>query len=250
MARARAVAALVATTALARDVAAASPVQEVQWIKAAGLLGLQGPRSEGGGDADWATVLDVVSEFAKVDGSIANILGWHYDYFWLFRSFGTQTQRERWEAEVTRERQLIAGIANFRDKPVCAVDEGETLLLNGGKQFNTGLPVSDRIFIGTELEGTDSVFFVYVDSHSPAIRYGNDRDTLGQRSTASGSASVIDLRIPWGQALGFEGKQFVPQPAKLTPGLTSQTLMPTFYVSLGRGALDRAIEYVKSHGRS
>jgi alkylation response protein AidB-like acyl-CoA dehydrogenase len=250
VARAREVAALVATTALVRDVAAAQPVQEVQWIKAAGLLGLQGPRSEGGGDADWATVLDVVAEFAKVDGSIANILGWHYAYFWLFRSFGTPAQRERWEAEVTRERQLISGIANFRDKPIGAVDEGDTLLLNGGKQFNTGLPVSDRVFIGTALNGTDNVFFLYVDSHDPAIRYGNDWDTLGQRSTASGSASVVNLRVPWDRALGFEGKQFVPQPANLTPGLTSQTLMPTFYVSLARGALDRAIEYVKSQGRS
>jgi alkylation response protein AidB-like acyl-CoA dehydrogenase len=76
--RAREAAALIATTALERDVAAAQPVAEVQWLKDAGLFGLQGPKDRGGGDADWATVLDVVAEFAKVDGSIANILGWHY----------------------------------------------------------------------------------------------------------------------------------------------------------------------------
>jgi alkylation response protein AidB-like acyl-CoA dehydrogenase len=248
--RAREAAALVATTALERDVAAAQPHTEIGWIKAAGLIGLQGPKGSGGGDTDWATVLDVVAEFAKVDGSIANILGWHYAYFWLFRSFGTPQQRSAWESEVTSQRLLISGIANFRDKPINAVDEGDTLLLNGSKQFNTGLPVSDRIFIGTALEGTQDVFFVYTHSQVPEIIYGEDWDTLGQRSTASGSAKVAALRVPWSSAIGFEGKSFVPQPANITPGLTSQTLMPTFYVNLARGALDRAIAYIREHGRS
>lgn len=248
--RAREAAALVAATALERDVAAAQPRAEIGWIKAAGLIGLQGPKDNGGGDADWATVLDVVAEFAKVDGSIANILGWHYAYFWLFRSFGTDEQRAQWEAEATANRYLISGIANFRDKPIAAVDDGQTLLLNGGKQFNTGLPVSDRVFIGTAIEGTEDVFFVYTDSQVPEISYGEDWDTLGQRSTASGSAKVAGLRVPWSEVLGFRDKQFIPRPANITPGLTSQTLMPTFYVNLARGALDRAVSYIKQHGRS
>ncbi|NMO91507.1 acyl-CoA dehydrogenase family protein [Actinomycetospora sp. TBRC 11914] len=248
--RAREVAALVSATAFERDLAGADPHTEIGWIKDAGLLGLQGPVAHGGGDADWATVLDVVAEFAKVDGSIAQILGWHYAYTWLFRSFGTPEQRERWEAEVTRERLLVEGIANFRDRPIGARDEGEEIVLNGGKQFNTGLPVADRVFIGAALEGTDDVFFVYTAAHQPGITYGEDWDTLGQRSTGSGSATVTDLRVPWTDALGFADKAFVPQPANSTPGLTSQTLMPVFYVSLARGALDRAAEYVRTRTRS
>ncbi len=250
MERARQAAGLVAATAFERDTTAAAPFAEVQWIKDAGLVGLQGPKASGGGDADWATVLDVVAEFAKVDGSIANVLGWHYAYFWLFRSFGTPEQRAKWEAEVTADRQLISGIANFRDRPISAVDEGTTLLLNGSKQFNTGLPVSDRVFIGSALEGTEDVFFVYAHSRVPEIIYGEDWDTLGQRSTASGSARVSGLRASWGDALGFADKTFIPQPANITPGLTSQTLMPTFYVSLARGALDKAVDYIKNHGRA
>lgn len=138
----------------------------------------------------------------------------------------------------------------LRDPPISAVDEGTTLLLNGSKQFNTGLPVSDRVFIGTALEGTEDVFFVYADSRVPEVIYGEDWDTLGQRSTASGSAKVSGLRARWDHALGFADKTFIPQPANITPGLTSQTLMPTFYVSLARGALDKAVDYIKNHGRA
>jgi alkylation response protein AidB-like acyl-CoA dehydrogenase len=56
--------------------------------------------------------------------------------------------------------------------------------------------------------------------------------------------------VSWDEALGFSGKTFIPQPANITPGLTSQTLMPTFYVSLARGALDKAVDYIKNHGRA
>ncbi|MCX5043501.1 acyl-CoA dehydrogenase family protein [Aldersonia sp. NBC_00410] len=250
VARAAEVAAIVATTSLQRDRAAADPVAEIDVIKKAGLLGLQGPIEYGGGSADWATVLDVVAEFAKVEGSLANILGWHYAYFWLFRSFGTPEQQLRWEREVTEGRLLLAGIANFRDDPIGAVDEGDRLVLNGGKQFNTGLPVSDRIVIGVALAGTTDVFFVLADTKQPGIIYGNDWDTLGQRSTGSGSARVEAVTVPWSEAIGFADKQFQPRGANLTPGLTSQTLMPTFYVSLARGALDRAVQYVRTSSRS
>ncbi|GAC66641.1 acyl-CoA dehydrogenase family protein [Gordonia soli] len=247
--RAAEAAALVGTTSLARDTEAANPVQEVEWIRRAGLIGLQGPVEHGGGNADWATVLDVVAEFAKVEGSIANILGWHYAYFWLFRSFGTPEQRERWEREVTVNRQLLAGIANFRDDAIAATDEGDHLILHGGKQFNTGLPVSDRVVIGVAIDGGD-VFFVLADTQQSGIIYGDDWDTLGQRSTGSGSARIEGVEVAWTEAIGFADKQFQPQNANLTPGLTSQTLMPTFYVSLARGALDRAVEYVTENSRS
>lgn len=93
--RAAEAAAIVGTTSLDRDREAADPVAEIEVIKKAGLLGLQGPVASGGGNADWATVLEVAAEFAKVEGSLANILGWHYAYFWLFRSFGTPEQQDR-----------------------------------------------------------------------------------------------------------------------------------------------------------
>ena len=113
-------------------------------------------------------MLGPVAEFAKVDGSIANILGWHYAYFWLFRSFGTPEQRAAWQAEVTASRQLISGIANFRDRPIGAVDEGTTLLLNGSKQFNTGLPVADRVFTGSALRAPRSTWCRGKGSRTPS----------------------------------------------------------------------------------
>jgi alkylation response protein AidB-like acyl-CoA dehydrogenase len=250
VARAAEVAALFATTAVERDTLGVGPrPNEIAWLKDSGLVQLQGPRGAGGGAADWGTVLAVVREFAKVEGSIANILAWHYADYWVIQSFTTPEQQVQWEAEATRAAAFFAPVANFHDKPVTALDAGENLVLNGTKIFNTGAPVADLIIVGAALEGDPNIFFLLVDARLPGISYGDDWDTFGQRSTASGSVTFTDVVVPWTQAIGFAAKRFVPRVANHTPGLTSQTLMPTMYTGLARGALDQAVAYIRNHSR-
>jgi alkylation response protein AidB-like acyl-CoA dehydrogenase len=248
--RAAEVAALFAPTAIERDSLGVAPrPTEMAWLKDSGLVQLQGPREAGGGAADWGTVLAVVREFAKVEGSIANILAWHYANYWVIQSFPTAAQQVRWEAEITRAAAFLAPVANFHDSPVAARDAGENLVLNGTKIFNTGAPVADLINVGVALEGDPNVFFLLVDARLPGITYGDDWDTFGQRGTASGSVTFTDVVVPWTQAIGFAFKSFVPRGANHTPGLTAQTLMPTIYTGLARGALDQAVAYIRGHSR-
>lgn len=249
-ARAAEVAALLRTTALERDRAAVPPRPvELGWLRDSGLTRLQGPVEAGGGDGDWATVLAVVRELAKVDGSIANIVAWHYANYWVLQSYATADQLAVWEPEITRGGQLLAPVANFHDTPVTAVDAGDHFVLNGTKVFNTGAPVADLLNVGVAAPGSDSVFFLLVDSDTPGISFGDDWDTLGQRGTGSGSVTFSDVSVPWDRAIGFADRQFVPRRANHTPGLTAQTLMPTLYTGLARGALDRAVDYIRTQAR-
>jgi alkylation response protein AidB-like acyl-CoA dehydrogenase len=256
--RAREVAELVRETAVDRDRDAAAPVLEVQLLKDARLLGIMGPAEHGGGDADWDTTLAVVHQIAQVEGSLTNILGWHYAYFWLFRALGTHEQRQRWEAEVTSKQLLLSGIVNLRDAPLKAVDEGSDIVFNGFKSFNTGVPVCDLVFLCGIVEGSEGFgafegsndFFAIAERRQPGIVLNDDWDTVGQRSTASGTVGVKDVRVPWRDAIGFVGKKFQRRPANLSPGLTSQLLMATFYVGLARGALDQAVAYTRDKSRA
>jgi alkylation response protein AidB-like acyl-CoA dehydrogenase len=250
VARAAEVAALFATTSIERDQLGVGPrPNEIAWLKDSGLVQLQGPREAGGGAADWGTVLAVVYEFAKVEGSIANILAWHYADYWVIQAFPTAEQQLLWETEITRAAKFLAPVANFHDTPVSARDTGENLVLNGKKIFNTGAPVADLIVVGVALEGTSDIFFVLVDARLPGITYGEDWDTFGQRGTASGSVTFTDVVVPWTRAIGFADKKFVPRGANHTPGLTAHTLMPAIYTGLARGALNQAVEYIRSNSR-
>jgi alkylation response protein AidB-like acyl-CoA dehydrogenase len=250
--RAREVAALFEQTAVERDHNARPPsVREIQWLKDAKLLGIAGPVEYGGGDVDWLTVLAVIAEFAKVEGSIANIIGWHYEYFQLFRLYGTPEQQRYWERVATADQLLIGGITNIRDAPILVTRiSADELAHNGSKTFNTGLPGSDLvIFTSAFSESPDDLFFTVAETNQPGIVANDDWDTLGQRSTGSGSAFVSDVRTGWNNLLGFQNGQFVARPGNFVPGLF-QTVIVTFYISLARGALTKAVEYTKTKSRA
>ena len=226
--RARDVAALFEQTAVERDHSARPPSRrEIQWLKDSKLLGIAGPSKYGGGDVDWLTVLEIIAEFAKVEGSIANILGWHYEYFQLFRLFGTSDQQQYWERVVTSHQLLIGGITNIRDAPIIVSRvNAEELVHNGSKTFNTGLPGSDLvIFTSAFAESPEDLFFTIAETNQPGIVANDDGDTLGQRSTGSGSAIVSDVRTGWDNLLGFENGQFVPRPGNFVPGLFQSHLL-------------------------
>src|SRR5689334_19455019 len=82
IARAAEVAAVLATDAAARDRAGTTPYAEVQLLKDSGLVSLLGPVEHGGAGQDWTTAYRVVREVAKADGSIGQLLGYHYLWNW------------------------------------------------------------------------------------------------------------------------------------------------------------------------
>ena len=76
--RAREVAAALAVDAAERDRANAEPSAEVKLLKSAGLPALLIPENLGGAGQTWRTALAVVRVIAAADGSIAQLIGYHY----------------------------------------------------------------------------------------------------------------------------------------------------------------------------
>ena len=91
VATARAVAAALAEDAVARDRANRPPFDEAHRLREAGLLTLLIPAELGGGGADWRTAYAVIREIAAGDGSIGQLIGYHYLLSWNVRFFGDST---------------------------------------------------------------------------------------------------------------------------------------------------------------
>ncbi|MCZ4149174.1 acyl-CoA dehydrogenase, partial [Escherichia coli] len=72
------VAGTLAQDALERDRKNQQPFAEVQLLREAGLLNLLVPAEFGGAGAHWETAFDVVRILAAADGSIAQLLAYHY----------------------------------------------------------------------------------------------------------------------------------------------------------------------------
>jgi alkylation response protein AidB-like acyl-CoA dehydrogenase len=248
--RARAVAALLAADAAERDRAGATPYTEVQLLKDSGLVTLLGPTEHGGAGQEWPTAYRVVREIAAADGSIGQLLGYHYLWFWAARLVGTSAQIEHVEAQATANRWFFGGAVNPRDADVVIRDEGDHLVYTGRKSFSTGSKVSDVTILEGILEGTDTHVFAIVPSDSPGLTFHDDWDNIGQRLTESGSVSIDGVRVDWASAAGFVNKVFQPRVYNTLNVPTIQLVFVSFYLGIARGALETAAEYTKTRTRA
>ncbi|WP_430479900.1 acyl-CoA dehydrogenase family protein [Streptomyces sp. P11-1] len=248
--RAAEVAAILATDAAARDKAGVTPYTEVQLLKDSGLVTLLGPAEHGGGGQDWTTAYRVIREVAKADGSIGQLLGYHYLWNWAARLVGTREQWEHVEAEAVRHTWFFGGAVNPRDSDVVVTEDGDDLVFTGAKTFSTGSRVSDVTVLEGVLEGTDRHIFAIVPSDSPGLTFHDDWDNIGQRLTESGGVTLDGVRTPWASAAGYVDKEFRPRVYNTLNVPTIQLVFISFYLGIAAGALETAATYTRTRTRS
>ncbi|MGW9460743.1 acyl-CoA dehydrogenase family protein [Streptomyces sp. R527F] len=248
--RAAEAAAILATDAAARDKAGATPYTEIQLLKDSGLVTLLGPAEHGGGGQDWTTAYRVIREVAKADGSIGQLLGYHYLWNWAARLVGTREQWEHVEAEAVRHTWFFGGAVNPRDSDVVVTEDGDDLVFTGAKTFSTGSKVSDVTVLEGVLEGTDQHIFAIVPSDSPGLVFHDDWNNIGQRLTESGGVTIDGVRTPWASAAGYVDKEFRPRVYNTLNVPTIQLVFISFYLGIAAGALETAATYTRTKARS
>jgi alkylation response protein AidB-like acyl-CoA dehydrogenase len=248
--RAAEVAAVLATDAAARDKAGATPHAEIRLLKDSGLVTLLGPVEHGGAGQDWTTAYRVVREVAKADGSIGQLLGYHYLWNWAARLVATREQWEFVEAEAARDQWFFGGAVNPRDNDVTVTEDGDELVFTGRKTFSTGSRVSDVTVLEGVLEGTDKHVFAIVPSDSEGLTFHDDWDNIGQRLTESGGVTLDGVRTPWASAAGYVDKEFQPRVYNTLNVPTIQLVFVSFYLGIAAGALETAATYTRTKSRS
>ena len=251
--RAAEVAAILAADAVERDRAQAVPQAEIDLLKAAGLVTLLGPAAHGGAEQPWTVAYKVIREVASGDGSIGQLLAYHYLWAWAVRLVGTAEQVAAVEELYTANNYFFGGAVNPRDNDLVITDLGEEIEFNGAKSFSTGSKISDLTVLEGVLEGTDKHIFAIVPSKQDGIVYKNDWDNLGQRLTESGSVEIKGVRVPWAAAAGYVDKEFAPfEPLNYaTLNLPAiQHVFTEFYLGIAEGALKAGTAYTQSVTRA
>nr|WP_211896422.1 acyl-CoA dehydrogenase family protein [Saccharopolyspora erythraea] len=247
--RADEVAAVLAADAVHRDRANRTPYAEVRLLKDSGLVTLLGPVEHGGGGQSWSTAYRVTRAVAAGDGSIGQLLGYHYLWAWAVRLVGTPEQIAAVEELYTTNDHFFGGAVNPRDHDLVITDEGDDLVYNGRKSFSTGSKVSDLTVLEGVIEGTDKHVFAIVPSQQDGIVFNDDWDNLGQRLTESGSVEIRGVRVPWESAAGYVDKQFQPLTYNTLNLPTIQLVFANFYLGIAQGALRYATSYTTEKTR-
>ena len=250
IARAEDVATILATDSVERDKANQTPFAEVQLLKDSGLVTLLGPVAHGGGGQKWDTAYRVIRAVARGDGSIGQLIGYHYLWAWAARLVATEDQIAAVEELYTTKNLLFGGAVNPRDSDLTVIEDGDELIFSGHKSFSTGGRVSDLTVLEGILDGSDTHIFAIVPTDQPGIAFADDWDNLGQRLTESGSVDIIDVRVDWSSAAGFVGKVFQPLVYNTLNVPAIQLVFANFYLGIAEGALETAAAYTRAKTRT
>ncbi|KAL4867479.1 hypothetical protein BDV12DRAFT_209855 [Aspergillus spectabilis] len=258
LARAREVAEVLARDAAQRDQENKSPRAEIALLKHSGLLKLLGPKKYGGGEQPWSVAYQVIREVAKADGSIGMLLGYHLLWSTTANVVGTPEQIERTHERIITNNYFVGGAVNPRDSDLQITADGDHIVFNGAKHFNTGGVVSDLTVLEGVLEGTDSHIFAIVETRQPGIQFAHNWHNIGLRLTESGGVKIENVRAPWTDALGWNATTKKPEEdTNLAPGLYAALLLPTiqlvfsnFYLGIALGSLHFASKYTTTKTRA
>lgn len=244
------VAVTLAADVLERDAAGGPPWTEVDLLRESGLLGLRVPTSGGGAGEDLATTFDVLRTIARVDSSVAHLLGYHFNFLVGSLADAETEVKDRVWRETLDRRWLWASTGSPQDEDLVLEPAEHGWTVSGRKNFATGSRVADRLF-GYVLDRVSQHRLVVVlDPSRPELVRRDDWDMLGQRLSASNglelrgyAVSPADVVIDYGPVGG------PAQPARSLGVLFSQLLFSQLAQGIAEGALLKAREYTRTVSR-
>jgi alkylation response protein AidB-like acyl-CoA dehydrogenase len=161
--------------AAARDQAGGQPLEQVRLLKHSGLLAAAIPAPHGGGGASWLSVLRIVRELARTDGSRTHLFGYHHLPLHTVRSRGTAAQRD-----------------------------GTGWRLDGFRPFSSGSHVAGYLQIAWE-DAAGQRFVAAIPVRREGAVVEHDGDGIGQRRTGSGMVGFRHVRVEDDELLGALG---------------------------------------------
>ena len=242
------------TDAVARDKAGGRPGEQIRLLKESGLLSAGIPTAYGGGGASWLSLLRVVREFARTDGSLAHLFGYHHLPVHAVQARSTPAQQERWLRAAAKAQWLWSNSGNALSKTSSAqrAPGNDGWLVTGFRPFSSGSHVADVIQLAWENALGQRLMGV-VPADRAGIVIEDDWDGIGQRQTGSGRVTYQGVRVHESEVLG----QPVPlnptgapaEPYRTVTPLQQQSVLLNVFIGTAQGALRAGREYTVHQSR-
>ncbi|KAK2044893.1 acyl-CoA dehydrogenase domain-containing protein [Colletotrichum somersetense] len=254
--RAQEVSDILARDAARRERENKSPRAEIALLKYSGLLKVLGWKKYGGGEQPWSVGYKVIRTVAKGDGSIGMLLGYHLLWSTTANVLGSPEQADRFQDLIISNNYFVGGAVNPRDSDHKITSDGDKVVFNGRKHFNTGGAISDLTVLEGVLEGTEDHLYAIVKTDQSGVRFLHNWDNVGLRLSESGSVIIENVAAPWADALGWDASKRKPDPSILSIPFatlllpTIQLVFSNFYIGITQGALNFASTYTKQNTRA
>ncbi|KAB0490167.1 SfnB family sulfur acquisition oxidoreductase [Pseudomonas vancouverensis] len=194
------VAALLLAGASERDRTRQVPVEVVDAFSNSGLWGITVPREYGGAQVSYATLAQVIAIVSAADPSLGQIPQNHYCLLEDIRLQGSHDQKQFFfDLALAGHRFANAlsetGGKNVQDIRTRLVADGEGYRIDGRKGYCTGSLYAHWLGV-LALDSEDRAQLAFVPRESAGLTVVDDWDSIGQRTTSSGTVLVEGLWVP------------------------------------------------------
>jgi SfnB family sulfur acquisition oxidoreductase len=237
------------TGSAARDKERRLPFEEIEWFSQTGLWGITVPKEYGGAGVSTATFTEVVAIVSEADASIGQIPQNHYANVEEIRLVGTEEQKRFFFDRILQGERLGNAAVERSGKTV--VDnqtrlepDGDGYRLSGEKFYCTGAIFAHWVPVRvTNADGKRVL--ALVSRQSEGLTVIDDWSAFGQRTTASGTVVLKNVRVSTDQILpSYEAYQ-----RPTTRGPFSQIIHVAIDVGIARAAIADTIDFVKNRSR-
>jgi SfnB family sulfur acquisition oxidoreductase len=225
------------------------PHTEIELLTKSGLFGITIPKAFGGAAVSHSTLVEVFAIVAGADSSLGQIPHNHFCVIDAIRLDGSEDQKRFYFEQVLSGKRFgnafsEAGTKNVMDFQTRITPDGDAFRVNGKKFYSTGALFAH--FIPTAaLNEEKKGLLVLIPRDTPGLTVVDDWDGFGQRTTASGTVLLENVRV--------ERDWIVPAyQAYDRPTLTgpvSQIIQAAIDAGIGRTAIRETIEFVRTKAR-
>ena len=232
-----------------RDRTRQVPADIVDLFSNSGLWGITVPREFGGAQVSYAVLAQVIAIISAADPSLGQIPQNHYCLLEDIRLQGSEEQKRFFFDLVLKGHRFANALSETGGKTVQdirtrLIAEGEGYRIDGRKGYCTGSLYAHWIGV-LALDDQDRAQLAFVQRGTPGLVVVDDWDSVGQRTTSSGTVIADGLRVPafhlFASYRSYESPTLAGPFAQLTTAAID--------AGIGRAALDDTIAFVREHAR-
>ncbi len=233
----------------ADEAAAIFPRDLLHGLGEIGVLGLPFDSAYGGADQPYEVTLQVLEEVARAWLSLGVSVSVHYLSCFPLAAFGTDSQRDRWLADMVGG-ELLGGYclseshsgSDAAALTTAAVRDGDTYVVNGTKAWITHGGRADfySVMVRTSDDGARGISCLLVDGSTPGLSSAPPERKMGATSSPTAQVILDNVRVDADRLMGAEGGGFTVALAALDAGRLG---IAACAVGLAQAALDAAAAY-------
>ena len=232
-----------------RDQQRKLPWSLIEQFTRCGLGSISIPREFGGLEVSFVTLAEVFAIISAADPALGQIPQNQVGILNLIASTATHTQKEQLFSHVLNGWRIAnagpeRGSKNTLDLKARITADGDDFVINGQKFYSTGSLFAHWIAVKA-LNDDGKQVMAFVRRGTPGLRVVDDWSGFGQRTTASGTVLLNNVRVD--AELVIDNWRLNETPN--IQGAVSQLIQAAIDLGIARGAIDDTVSFVRERSR-